>query len=47
MIPIAGFIIAMIAGLMVTNGRRAASVVLVPWLVVLVYQSWYIAAGRA
>jgi hypothetical protein len=47
MTPIAGFIIAIIAGLVVTNGRRAASVVLVPWLVVLAYQSWYIAAGRA
>jgi len=47
MTPIAGLIIAIIAGLLVTNGRRAASVVLVPWLVVLVYQSWYIAGGRA
>jgi hypothetical protein len=47
MTPIAGFVIAILAGLLVTNGRRAASVVLVPWLVVLAYQSWYIAAGRA
>ncbi|MGA8678894.1 MAG: hypothetical protein ABSB54_05765 [Acidimicrobiales bacterium] len=47
MTPIAGLIIAMIAGFMVANGRRAASVVLVPWLVVLAYQSWYIASGRA
>jgi hypothetical protein len=47
MTPIAGFVIAVLAGLMVSNGRRAASVVLVPWLVVLAYQSWYIAAGRA
>jgi hypothetical protein len=45
--PIAGFVIAVLAGLMVSNGRRAASVVVVPWLVVLTYQSWYIAAGRA
>src|SRR5271170_3383711 len=47
MTPIAGFVIAVLAGLMVRNGRRAASVILVPWLVVLAYQSWYIAAGRA
>jgi hypothetical protein len=47
MTPIAGFVIAVLAGFMVSNGRRAASVVPVPWLVVLAYQSWYIAAGRA
>lgn len=47
MTPIAGLIIAMIAGFMVANGRKAASVVLGPWLVVLAYQSWYIASGRA
>jgi len=47
MTPIAGLIIAIIAGLMVANGRRSASVVLVPWLVVLAYQSRYIASGRA
>lgn len=47
MTPIAGLIIAIIAGLMVANGRRSASVVFVPWLVVLAYQSWYIASGRA
>jgi hypothetical protein len=47
MTPIAGFIIAIIAGLIVRNGRRATAVVMVPWLVVLSYQSWYIASGRA
>ena len=47
MTPIAGFSIAVIAGLMVHRGRRAALVVAVPWLLVLVYQSWYIASGRA
>jgi hypothetical protein len=47
MTPIAGFIIAIIAGLMVRSGRRATAVVLAPWLVVLAYQSWYIASGRA
>jgi len=47
MTPIAGFIIAIIAGLVVKNGRRAVMVVLVPWLIVLAYQSWYIAAGHA
>jgi hypothetical protein len=47
MTPIAGFIIAVIAGLVVRRGRRAALVVAVPWLIVLAYQSWYIASGRA
>jgi hypothetical protein len=47
MTPIAGFIIAVIAGLAIRRGRRAALVVVVPWLIVLVYQSWYIASGRA
>jgi hypothetical protein len=47
MTPIAGFIIAVIAGLVVRRGRRSALVVAVPWLIVLVYQSWYIASGRA
>jgi hypothetical protein len=47
MTPIAGFIIAIIAGLTVRNARRATAVALIPWLVVLGYQSWYIASGRA
>jgi hypothetical protein len=47
MTPIAGLIIAIIAGLIVRNGRRATAVLIVPWLVVLAYQSWYIASGRA
>jgi hypothetical protein len=47
MTPIAGFIIAVIAGLVVRRGRRAALVVAVSWLIVLVYQSWYIASGQA
>ncbi len=47
MTPIAGLIIAVIAGLVVRRGRRAALIVAVPWLIVLVYQSWYIASGRA
>ena len=47
MTPIAGFVIAVIAGVLVKNSRRAAATVLLPWLVVLSYQSWYIASGRA
>jgi hypothetical protein len=47
MTPIAGLILAVIAGLLVANSRRATSVVLAPWLLVLAYQSWYIASGRA
>jgi hypothetical protein len=47
MTPIAGFVIAVLTGILVSSGRRAATVVLVPWLVVLAYQSWYIASGHA
>jgi hypothetical protein len=47
MTPMAGLIIAVITGLVVSRGRRAALVVAIPWLIVLVYQSWYIASGRA
>jgi hypothetical protein len=47
MTPIAGFVIAVLAGILVSSGRRAATVVLVPWLLVLAYQSWYIASGHA
>jgi hypothetical protein len=47
MTPIAGFVIAVLTGILVSSGRRAATVVLVPWLLVLAYQSWYIASGRA
>lgn len=35
MTPIAGFTIAIIAGLVVKSVRRAVMVVLVPWLIVL------------
>jgi hypothetical protein len=47
MTPIAGLIIAVIAGLVVQRGRTAALVLVGPWLIVLIYQSWYIASGRA
>ncbi len=42
----AGFIIAVIAGWLVPNGRRAAAVVIIPWLAVLTEQTWILAAGR-
>jgi hypothetical protein len=42
----AGFIIAVIAGWLVPNGRRAAAVVIIPWLAVLTVETWIIAAGR-
>jgi len=38
MTPIASVVIAVVAGLLVKNSRRAATVLL-PWLVVLSYQS--------
>ena len=46
MTPIAGFIIAVIAGWVVSDGRRAAGTVLVPWFGVLALQSWLLASGR-
>jgi hypothetical protein len=46
MTPITGFVIAIIAGLMVRSPRRAAAVVVVPYLAVAAAQSWMIASGR-
>src|SRR5215472_10560752 len=46
MTPIAGFIIAIIAAWLVPSGRRAAAVVVIPWLAVLAEQTWILAAGR-
>jgi hypothetical protein len=46
MTPIAGFIIAIIAGWLVPSGRRAAAIVVIPWLAVLAEQTWILAAGR-
>jgi hypothetical protein len=46
MTPIAGFIIAAVAGWMVWDGRRAAGTVLVPWFGVLAVQTWLLASGR-
>lgn len=47
MTPIAGFIIAVIAGWIVPGAFRAAATVVVPWLAVLAAQTWLIAAGHA
>jgi hypothetical protein len=46
MTPLAGFILALIAGWLVPNPRRAAAVVVIPFLAVLTAQTWGIAAGR-
>ena len=46
MTPITGFVIAVIAGLMVRSPRRAAAIVVVPYLAVAAAQSWMIASGR-
>src|SRR5579864_6500053 len=47
MTPFAGFIIAIVAGWIVRDARRAAATVIVPWVAVLAAQTWIIAAGRA
>ncbi len=46
MTPITGFVIAVIAGWMVRGPRRAAALVVVPYLAVTAAQSWLIASGR-
>jgi hypothetical protein len=46
MTPIAGFVIAIIAGWIVRDPRRAAAAVVVPYLAVVAAQSWIIASGR-
>jgi hypothetical protein len=46
MTPIAGFIIAVIAGWLVWDGRRAAATVLIPWLAIVAVQTWLLASGR-
>jgi len=47
MTPIAGFIIAIVAGWIGRDARRAAATVIIPWVAVLAAQTWIIAAGRA
>jgi hypothetical protein len=47
MTPLAGFIIAIVAGWIVPDARRAAAIVIIPWAAVLAAQTWIIAAGRA
>jgi hypothetical protein len=47
MTPWAGFVAAIVAGLIVRDPRRAVATVIVPFLVVLATQSWMIASGRA
>jgi hypothetical protein len=46
MTPITGFVIAVIAGWIVRSPRRAAGIVVVPYLAVTAAQSWIIASGR-
>jgi hypothetical protein len=46
MTPIAGFVIAIIAGWIVRDPRRAAAAVVVPYLAVVAAQSWILASGR-
>lgn len=45
MTPIAGFFLAVIAGWMVREPRRAAATVVLPYLAVMAVQTWYIANG--
>jgi hypothetical protein len=42
----AGFIIAIAAGWLVHDGRKAAAAVVIPWLGVLAVDTWLLAAGR-
>jgi hypothetical protein len=47
MTPTGAFVIALIAGWIVRDRRRAALMVVTPWLAVLAVQTWWIADGRA
>jgi hypothetical protein len=47
MTPVVAFSLAIIAGCLVPDRRRALAVVTGGWLAVLILQSWYIAAGDA
>lgn len=46
MTPLAGLILALIAGWLVPNPRRAAAVIVIPFLAVLTAQTWGLADGR-
>jgi hypothetical protein len=46
MAPLTAFILALIAGWLVPNPRRAAAAVVIPFLAVLTAQTWGLAAGR-
>jgi hypothetical protein len=45
MTPIAGFFLAMLAGWIIAEPRRAAAVVVLPYLAVATVQSWLLASG--
>ncbi len=45
MTPLAGFVIAVIAGWITRDARRAAAIFLIPFLAVVAVQTWGIAAG--
>jgi uncharacterized membrane protein len=46
MTPLAGFVIAVIAGWIARDARRAAGIVVVPYLAVVAAQTWAIYGGR-
>ncbi|MDQ2831672.1 MAG: hypothetical protein M3Y74_21815 [Chloroflexota bacterium] len=46
MTPLAGFIIAILAGLLVRPARRAMAGATLPWLAVLAVQTWHLSSGH-
>lgn len=46
MTPLAGFILGMLAGLLVRPPRRAMVAAIPPWLAVLAAQTWHLASGH-
>lgn len=46
MTPLAGLLSALIAGFVLKDGRRAVFAAIVPWLVVLAFQTWLLGAGH-
>src|SRR5579863_7753993 len=45
MTPLAGFVLALIAGWIVRDGRRAAALIVIPFLAITAVQTWGLAIG--
>jgi hypothetical protein len=46
MTPLAGFVLAVVAGWITRDGRRAAAIIIIPFLAMTALQTYGIADGR-